>query len=187
MDLAKELEANAADELRQMLAVVKYSLSPLTGGGVVLSKREYSDEILKASLRCEFLGIGTQYTWHGAPDCDCRCDVVDIVNLDLHIEDGELSVTELSGAKTLIEMKPSTLGPRYLHQFLGNVVTYSFVHHHPHQNALVPVVGISGGQGTFVIGFYDPVRPRLHSHFECDCLLYHYCSLSCMNVSYWPT
>ena len=50
MDLAKELEANAADELRQMLAVVKYSLSPLTGGGVVLSKREYADEILKASL-----------------------------------------------------------------------------------------------------------------------------------------
>ena len=47
-----------------------------------------------------YLGIGTDLTWHGAPDC--RTDV-DIVNVDhLVPDDDEASDTESTGGKTPI-------------------------------------------------------------------------------------
>ena len=104
-----------------------------------------------------YLGIGTDLTWHGAPDC--RADV-DILNVDqLAPDDDDASDTENTGGKTPIEGKHGCLSPRHLHQVIGNVVTYAFVHRkrHPDQNPLVPAVGISGSYGEMLLAFYDPV------------------------------
>ena len=59
---------------------------------------------------------------------NCSWDVVDIVNIDVPVEDGDVSETESLGSNTPIEVKPSALGACQLHLVLGNVVTYSFVH-----------------------------------------------------------
>ena len=66
--------------------------------------------------------IGSEFTWHGAPDC--HCDVTDLLNLD-RVEKEE-SDTESPGAKTLVEGKPRRLGPRHLYQTMGNAVTYRY-------------------------------------------------------------
>ena len=95
--------------------------------------------------------IGSEFTWHGAPDC--HCDVTDLLNLD-RVEEEE-SDTESPGAKTLVEGKPRQLGPRHLYQTMGNAVTYRY-NRCEHQNPLVPVVGISGGHGTFQLCFMTP-------------------------------
>lgn len=65
----------------------------------------------------------------------------------------ELSDTELSGAKTLVEAKLGQLGGRYLNQIMGNTVTYGFIHqnHHPQHNPLVPIVSVSSGNGSLII------------------------------------
>ena len=59
---------------------------------------------------------------------DYPWDVVDIVNIDVPVEDGDVSETESLGSNTPIEVKPSALGACQLHLVLGNVVIYSFVH-----------------------------------------------------------
>ena len=103
----------------------------------------------------EHLGMGTMYTWHGAPDCRCN---IDLVNLDLIDED--VSDAESTGAKTLLELKPRALNLRHLHQVIGNTVVYGFVHYnrHPTHNPLVPVLGWSGGLGICMVAFYDLVH-----------------------------
>ena len=60
-----------------MLSVVKHVLLPVTGSTVVVNETEY---LLDKTISRDFLGMGTQCTWHGSPDC--RCDIVDVVNLD---------------------------------------------------------------------------------------------------------
>ena len=93
-----------------------------------------------------------------------RCQV-DVINLDSVPpgDDGELSEAESSGSKTPIEVKPVSLTLRHLHQIVGNIVTYSFIHNkrHADQNALVPVLGFSGEQGLLLTAMYDCVRDVL--------------------------
>ena len=52
---------------------------------------------------------------------------------------------------------------RHLNQVIGNAVTYSFVHNNKHgdQNLLVPVLGLSGGEGTMTVVMYDCVADTL--------------------------
>ena len=74
--LQHQLQANGSNEGRQMLTVVEFLLGPLVGVGedaVVLNKMEYST-VAPAGTKLDFLGIGTENTWHGMPDCRChRC------------------------------------------------------------------------------------------------------------------
>ena len=49
---------------------------------------------------------------------DYPWDVVDIVNIDVPVEDGDVSETESLGSNTLIKVKPSALGACLV---LGNV------------------------------------------------------------------
>lgn len=152
MDLKNTVDGT--NEKSQMLATATFLLEPLVKKQVVFSRAEYSQV---EGVKTDFLGIGNQYTWHGSPDC--RCDTVDVVNLIPIPEDSDV---ESSGSKTPIEMK-RTINVTHVHQVVGNVVTYSFVHHHchPHQNPLVPALGISGGHGTFIVAMYDCVRDVL--------------------------
>ena len=90
-------------------------------------------------------------TWHGTPDCRCN---IDIRNMDPPEERYIYSSSDTSlGRKTLIKMKRSSLRVPHLNQMIGNVVIYSFVHNNKHgdQNRLVPVLGLSGGQGTMTV------------------------------------
>lgn len=59
-----------------------------------------------------------------------------------------------------MECKPSILGPRHLNQIIGNAV---IIHknRHPHQNSLVPVVGLSGARATLMVVSYDPIPDTL--------------------------
>ena len=68
-------------------------------------------------------------------------------------DDGEVSDAKSSGNKTPVEIKSGSLTCRHLHQIVGNAVTYSFIHNkrHPDQNALVPVLGLSGVHGMLII------------------------------------
>ena len=74
-----------------------------------------------------------------------------------------MSDAESSGGKTPLELKPSTLSMRHLHQVVGNGITYSFVHHnrHPHQNPFVSALGLSGRHGSLLIVLYDCVKDVL--------------------------
>ena len=78
---------------------------------------------------------------------DCPWDVVDIVNIDVPVEDGNVSETKSSGlgSNTPIEVKPSALGACQLHLVLGNVyVQFCTQQLIPTQNPLVPVRGLVG-------------------------------------------
>ena len=56
---------------------------------------------------------------------DCPWDVVDIVNIDVPVEDGDVSETESLGSNTPIEVKPSALGACQLHLVPGNTALYT--------------------------------------------------------------
>ena len=120
VELKRELDANGSSERKHMLTIVKYLLRPLLGDGadsVVLNRAEYST-VAPQDVQTKFLGIGNVNTWHGAPDC--RCDIVDVVNLDsAPDDDNELSETESSGSKTSVEVKAVSLTVRHLHQMVG--------------------------------------------------------------------
>ena len=142
-------------------------LVPLTGCHVTVNKRVYTDQRVRPTIHRgvgihrEHLGMGTMYTWHGAPDCRCN---IDLVNLDLIDED--VSDAESTGAKTLLELKPQALNLRHLHQVIGNTLVYGFVHYnrHPTHNPLVPVLGMSGGLGICMVAFYDPIHDMCCLH-----------------------
>ena len=166
-ELSEELESNGRVEHKHMVTIAEYLLKPLMGGGetsVVLNKVEYSSV---PGVKTDFLGMGNEHTWHGAPDC--RADIVDVINLDTVPQEEEVSDAESQGRKTPVEVKPVTLMVRHLHQIVGNAVVYSFTHHnrHPDQNSLVPVLGISGLRGLMMVTLYDCVEDVLvyvHPH-----------------------
>ena len=87
---------------------------------MVTNRREYPDELVKRENPTGYLGFGTELTWHSAPDCQCD---VEVLNLD-RVEEGDLSDTESTGAKTLVEAKAGRLCPRHLNQIICNAVTY---------------------------------------------------------------
>ena len=91
-------------------------------------------------------GLGT---WHGAPDGRCA---IDLVNIDAMEEE-----EDSSGSKTPVEMKMSAFGRPNVNQVLGNAVIFSFVQQkrHPTKKNLVPVMGISGNQGSLLFAAYD--------------------------------
>ena len=100
-ELNEELDDNGHQERKHMLTIINHLLKPLLGAGkVVLNRMEYST--IAQNIKTDFLGMGNEQTWHGAPDC--RCDVVDIINLDnVPPGDEELSEAESSGSKTPID------------------------------------------------------------------------------------
>ena len=162
--LQHQLQANGSNERRQMLTIVEFLLRPLVGVGedaVVLNKMEYST-VAPAGTKLDFLGISTENTWHGMPDC--RCDI-DVVNITMPSNESEESDEDVGspGRKIPLEVKASSLTVKHLHQMVGNVVTYSFAHNrrHPHHNPFVPVLGLSGGQNLLMVALYDAVEDVL--------------------------
>ena len=81
--LLAQLE-NAPNEKFQMMSIVKHLLVPLVDQ-VVLNKREYDDiSVAKGGvkdIRREHLGMGSRYTWRGAPDCRCDIDILSLTIL----------------------------------------------------------------------------------------------------------
>ena len=147
--LARELR-RLSDERSQMLAIIREVLLPLTGQEIMkVNIREYPESVVIGEpVHRIHLGIGSPLTWHGAPDGRCA---IDLVNVDA-VEEEEDS----SGSKTPVEMKMSAFGRPNI-KVLGNAVIFSFVQQkrHPTTNPLVPVMGISGNQGSLLFAAYD--------------------------------
>ena len=91
-------------ERKQLEKIIKHVLSPLSGRPVVVNKQEFNKQcMMEGLIERDYLGIGTNYTWHGAPDA--RCDI-DIVAVDLLREETDGNISDSStGARKGIEMK----------------------------------------------------------------------------------
>ena len=85
---------DAPNKKHQMMAIVKHLLVPLVGQ-VVLNKREYDDiSVAKGGvedIRWEHLGMGSRYTWRGAPDCRCDVDISAIDQLEIKVKTLDLT------------------------------------------------------------------------------------------------
>ena len=139
--LARELR-RLSDERSQMLAIIREVQEIMK-----VNIREYQESVVIGEpVHRIHLGIGSPLTWYGAPDGRCA---IDLVNVDAE-EDS-------SGSKTPVEMKMSAFGRPNINQVLGNAVIFSFVQQkrHPTTNPLVPVMGISGNQGSLPFAAYD--------------------------------
>ena len=147
--LARELK-QLSDEKSQLLAVIREVLLPLTGQeNMMVNIREYPESVVMGEpVHRIHLGMGSALTWHGAPDGRCA---IDLVNVDAVEEEGDSS-----GSKTPVEMKIA-FGRPNINQVLGNAVIFSFVQQkrHPTTNPLVPVMGISGNEGSVLFAAYD--------------------------------
>ena len=117
-------------------------------------KRLKGRQLVKAHL-----GMGTQYTWHGAPDA--RCHTVDLVSSSSFDV-----LDDYSRSSTTVDSKYRILDVHGLSQVVGHAVVSSFLHMNanPGHSHLVPAIMINAAEVAFA--FYDALFLQQRASFS---------------------
>lgn len=112
----------------------------------------------------EYLGVGDNSTWHGAPDG--RADWAPVHSVESDSDESEVDQSQSPGRKTSYEAK-RTFRSDDIDQLVAHAVITSYVHsnRHPEQNHLIPAIAVSGLDGEVMAIMYDSYHDvMLHIH-----------------------
>ena len=123
---------------------------------ISVDKETYSEGALSqedATVKREYMGVGSGKTWHGAPDGRASWTSLSIYNPS----ESDSADSDLGGGASLEAEQLFAVG--HVDQLLAHAVVMSHTHHnrHPEQYPVVPAVGLGGVEGEMMAVVYDCV------------------------------